>query len=391
MTAFFAIAAGLIVLVSALILVPLMRAKGVRPRAEFDLGVYRDQLQEIDRDLERGTVTEAEAETARTEIHRRMLAAADGGTERATADGKASRHAALAVIVLIPLAAAAFYTLIGAPGMPDVPYASRAKEIAAAKARDPGAAPRDAAPDVDAMVAGLAERLKREPDNLDGWLMLGRSYMAMERFAEAADAFSNALKLSGDRADILTAYAESLIFAHGMTVSDDVVKIAEAALTKDPADIKARYYRGLGRAQAGDIKGALQDWIDVRRISAPDAPWMEVVNQQIAAAAQELKVDPKAVPPSPGMDALAAKPAKGPSPAAAPPGPSQADVNAAAQMTDAERQAFIRSMVERLAERLKENPNDPEGWRRLARAYDVLGEKDKAEDARRRAEAAAKP
>ena len=124
---------------------------------------------------------------------------------------------------------------------------------------------------------------------------------------------------------------------------------------------------------------------------------MEVVNQQIAAAAGELKVDPKTVPPSPGMDALAAKLAKETPPAprvgapAAPPGPSQADVNAAAQMTDAERQAFIRSMVERLAERLKENPNDPEGWQRLARAYEVLGEKDKAEDAKRRAQAVKKP
>lgn len=398
MTAFFAIAAGLIAVVSALILVPLMRAKGAQPRAEFDLGVYRDQLKEIERDLERGTVTPAEAETARTEIHRRMLAAAESGAERTATDGKGSRRAALAAVALIPLAAAAFYMTIGAPGMPDVPYASRTQEIAAAKAREGNNALRSAVPNVDAMLANLAERLKREPDDLEGWLMLGRSYMAIERFADAADAFSNASKLSGERADILTAYAEALIFAHGMTVSADVVKIAESALAKDPVDIKARYYRGLGKAQAGDVKGALQDWIDVRRISAPDAPWMGVVNQQIAAAAGELKVDPKTVPPSPGMDALAAKLAKEAppapridAPAAAPPGPSQADVNAAAQMSDAERQAFVRSMVERLAERLKENPNDPEGWQRLARAYDVLGEKDKAEDARRRAQTAKKP
>lgn len=393
MTAFFAIAIGLIVVVWALILMPLMRAKGARPRAEFDLGVYRDQLTEIERDLERGTVTPTEAETARTEIHRRMLAAAEGEAEKAASDGKASRRVALAVIALIPLAAAAVYTFVGAPGMPDVPHASRAQEIAAAKARDSGGPSRGAAPNVDAMVAGLAERLKREPGDLEGWLMLGRSYMAIERFAEAADAFAKAVELSGNRGDVLTAYAESLIFAHGMTVSADVVKIAESALAKNPADIKARYYRGLGKAQAGDVKGALQDWIDVRRISRPDAPWMEVVNQQIAAAAGELKVDPKTVPPSPGIDALATKAATDSRPAssAAPKGPDQADVDAAARMTDAERQAFIRSMVERLAERLKENPDDPEGWRRLARAYEVLGEKDKAEDARRRAESAKSP
>ncbi len=123
------------------------------------------------------------------------------------------------------------------------------------------------------------------------------------------------------------------------------------------------------------------------------APWGPVLRQQIERAARALDIDPATVKPSPGAAALVAarpgarEPPPGAPPATTPAGPGRADVEAAARMSDEERAAMIRSMVKRLADRLEENPGDREGWLRLARAYEVLGEAEKAGEARARAEA----
>ncbi|MFB3134375.1 MAG: hypothetical protein ACE1Y3_01430 [Rhodospirillales bacterium] len=141
------------------------------------------------------------------------------------------------------------------------------------------------------------------------------------------------------------------------------------------------------------MRGALQEWVDLRVLSPPDAPWGPVLQQQIKTAARALGIDPATEEPSPGAVALAGArapfrgPAPGAPPAATPAGPSRADREAAARMSDEERAAMIRSMVQRLADRLAENPGDREGWLRLARAYEVLGETEKAGEARARAEA----
>ena len=132
-------------------------------------------------------------------------------------------------------------------------------------------------------------------------------------------------------------------------------------------------------AQRGDVKAALRGWVDLRAVSPPNSPWLPVVNQQIARAARELGVDPASLEPSAEVRALVG--------AAALPGPGQADMDAAAALSGPEREAMVRSMVDRLASRLEAEPGDLAGWQRLARAYDVLGETEKANDARARIEA----
>ena len=134
-------------------------------------------------------------------------------------------------------------------------------------------------------------------------------------------------------------------------------------LEREPANPYAIYYAGLALAQDGHTQQAFNLWVTLARASPPGSSWLAPLKQQIAAAAQDLGV------PVPDLTAAGT---------AAEPGPSQADVDAAAEMTQEERDAFVQSMVARLADRLEQQPDDLQGWLRLARAYVVLGENEKA-------------
>ncbi len=375
-----------------LLLAPLARrGRASAPaRAAYDITVYRDQLTEVDRDLDRGLLDEEQARAARIEIQRRMLAAAaeegSGGTEEPGRSRPSGRVAVIAAIaVAVPAGAIGLYLYLGAPGVPGQPFAERGAATAEADAGEGS---------LQAVVGRLAERLLRTPDDLTGWLLLGRSYMTLEHYEDAANAFRRAMRLGDNRADIAADYAEALALADGGPITPEVRQIFEGVFAAEPRNLKARYYLSMAKAQRGDVRGALQDWIDLRILSPPDAPWRPVLQQQIERVARALDIDPATVEPSPEAVALAARPAfrdtaPGAPPAAspAPAGPGRADVEAASRMSDEERAAMIRSMVERLAGRLEENPDDVEGWLRLARAYEVLGDSEKAGRARARAEA----
>ena len=377
-----------------LLLVPLAR-RGRAPaptRAAYDITVYRDQLAEVDRDLERGLFGDDQAHAARIEIQRRMLAAGaedgSGGTEKPARPRPRGSVAVIAAIaVAVPAGAVGLYLYLGSPGAPGQPFAERGTATAGADAE---AGDQEG---LRAVVGRLAERLLRNPDDLNGWLLLARSYMTLEHYDDAANAFRRAMGLSDNRADIAAGYAEAVALGDGGPITPEVRQIFEGVFAAEPGNTKARYYLGLAKAQQGDVRGALQDWVDLRVLSPPDAPWHPVLEQQIERAARALDIDPATVEPSPGAVALAgARPpfrgtAPGAPPATSPAGPSRADREAAARMSDEERAAMIRSMVKRLADRLEENPGDREGWFRLARAYEVLGEMEKAGEARARAEA----
>jgi cytochrome c-type biogenesis protein CcmH len=377
-----------------LLLVPLAR-RGRAPaptRAAYDITVYRDQLAEVDRDLERGLFGDDQAHAARIEIQRRMLAAGpedgSGGTEKPARPRPRGSVAVIAAIaVAVPAGAVGLYLYLGSPGAPGQPFAERGTATAGADAE---AGDREG---LRAVVGRLAERLLRNPDDLNGWLLLARSSMTLEHYDDAANAFRRAMGLSDNRADIAADYAEAVALGDGGPITPEVRQIFEGVFAAEPGNTKARYYLGLAKAQQGDVRGALQDWVDLQVLSPPDAPWDPVLQQQIERAARALGVDSSTVEPSPGAAALAAAhplfrgTAPGAPPATSPAGPSRADMEAAARMSDEERAAMIRSMVKRLADRLEENPGDREGWFRLARAYEVLGEMEKAGEARARAEA----
>lgn len=355
-----------------LIVRPLMQASKLVPaRADYDLEVYRDQLAELERDVARGVVGSTEAEAARREIARRILSTdmaaerPDANAAHASTRGQTARRvAALGIAGFVPILAFFLYLVVGAPGVPDFPFAERATAPQAGEM-----------PDIGKAITALEAQLKEKPDNLEGWLLLARSYAALKRFADAADAYHHVMTLSGDRPDAVSAYAEMRVMAAQGEVNDEVRKLFETVHAKSPADARASFYLGLAKAQRGDGEGAIRDWLAIEAAAPPDAPFLRALRAEIARVAQQYKLDPATLAPS--------RPAPPNTAGASPPavGPSAADIAASRNMTPAERDAMIKGMVERLAARLQQSPDDLDGWRRLGRAYRVIGEPAKAIDA----------
>ena len=237
------------------------------------------------------------------------------------------------------------YATLGDPNLPDQPHAERAAEA-------------HGAAEMNALLNELEARLKADPSRLDGWLLLGRSRMRMEDYAKAAEAFAHARALAPNEAGIGAEYAEASIHAEQGAVSEEARAALVAAHDADPGDPKALFYLGHDAATRGDHAAAVQYWTDLVAVSPPDAGWLSDIHARIESEAE-----------AGGIDLASVKPTIAPPP----------------QMTEGD----IRAMVERLAARLEANPDDPEGWARLANAWRVLGETDKAAAAEAHAKAAA--
>ena len=377
---FWSVAATLTALVVAGLLVPLLRRpRDAAERSDYDLAVYRDQLAEIGRDLARGEIGAEQAAAARTEVERRMLAAAPADTPQSESETAPRRPAykpshkavAIALVIAVPVLAVVSYLELGAPGAPSQPFAER---------RATADGETQSTPALAEMADRLAARLAEAPDDLDGWLLLARTYGALGRFAEAAQVFDQAIENGFDGAELHAAQGEALTAAAGGTVTPEARQSFAAALERDPTDTRARYYGGLALAQDGRGREAVTVWSALLREAPPEASWRDFVAGQVRQAAAALGEEP---PP----EAAETAPPEARSPMAGAPGPSQGDVEAAGQMSDEERVAFIRSMVERLATRQEAQPENLEGWLRLVQAYGVLGEVDRAQAALARAEA----
>ena len=363
MIPFIIMAALTVIAVLAALLLPLRRVEAGAPieRREYDLTVYRDQLREVERDLEQGLFTREEAEAARIEIQRRMLATAEGpASDHTEATPARARATILAIAVILPWSAAGLYMALGAPGLPDLPMTARQGEVAQQG-------------DMTRLIGQLRQRLEQQPEDVDGWMLLGRSYISVGQIREATDAFARAADLSGRRPDVLAAWAETITRLDGNWVNGQARALFEEALRGDAAEPRSRFYLGLARAQGGDVVGAIDDWKALAADSPPDAPWMPLLMDRISRASAEIGAAPGTV--------------AAPPPAMQPRGPSTADMEAASRMSAGDRETMIRSMVEGLAARLNENPDDRDGWLRLGRSYQVLGETAKAEEAFARARA----
>lgn len=367
-----ALAAGVL----AILLLPFLRKQAARSvdGQNFDVAVYRDQLAEVDRDLERGHITAEQSDSVRLEIQRRLLAA-HGRSGAATTTPVSRNPVVVILICLIPLLSGALYLHLGAPETPGFPHAERNDPVVTAGAGG----------DMKDMIAGLEARLAANPDNPQGWAMLGRTYLVLEQYDRSAAAFNRLFELTGDiRAK--SEYAEARIMANGAIVSGQMMLVLDEIIQAAPLDPKARFYSGVGTAQNGNLVGAVQIWTDLVHLSPPGAEWLPVVHRQIDDAAATAGIDPADVTPSPEAIELAVRAGSDRLPVASgspPPGPTAEDIEDAASMSEDEQLEMIRSMVQRLADRLEETPTDPQGWQRLIRAYEVLGESEKADQARR--------
>jgi cytochrome c-type biogenesis protein CcmH len=307
--------------------------------------VYLDQLQEVDRDRTAGLIGEAEAESARVEISRRLLVAAD--VEAKASLGPVAqtvwhrRAAAMAVVVIVPAIALGFYLKLGSPTVPDQ----------SAFARD-NAQPSDQS--VASLVSQVEAHLARDPNDGKGWDLLAPVYLRMGRFDDAVVARRKAIALNGDSAERDSGLGEALVAAANGVVTDEAKLVFLRAVAADQNEPKARYFLGLADEQDGNRGAAAAKWRALLDSAPPDAQWTDFVRSALARVTAD------------------ASPANG---------PSAGDVAAAGTMTDAQRTDMIRGMVQRLADRLRTDGSDVEGWLRLVRSYAVLGDRDKAKDA----------
>lgn len=335
--------AGILCIASAMILFwPLWRgSRGIASRMLYHRAVYRDQLAEIDADLAIGEIDEQSARLAKAEIGRRVLAESSPVSE--TPQSKVPRWA-MAAVLLAPLAALALYGWVGHP-----------RPIAANHATDNAA-------EMDALTAKLAAKLQENPDDLEGWKLLARSYTEIGRFRDAAEAYRHALAVDRQHdANLIGDFAESLSMANNAVIPE-ARRAFEAILENDPKNARARYYLAEERAEAGALDEALTRWRDLAKDTAADAQYLPLIRGRIAEMARRLGRDP--------AQALADLPQ--------PQGASPSEAAPAEAESEQSQSAMIEGMVARLAQRLESEPNDLEGWLKLGRAELVLGHADQA-------------
>lgn len=246
---------GVTLIVLAMVLGPLMKQTKPPPeRNSFDRAIYRDQLQELDREVARGVIEAGEAGVARLELQRRLLAADNPTTPIKT--GGRQLVLALGLALAIAIGAVSLYWRMGAPGLPDEPLADRQGERAERDAAQAQLA------QIKAMVAGLAEKLKSAPDDVEGWLRLGRSYAVLGQTEDAAGAFAQAERLRPNDPAVLLAEAQALMAGHKVTdpISDDAVALLKRVAVIDPSNPAAMWYLGLHAAQQGNFAEARDDW-----------------------------------------------------------------------------------------------------------------------------------
>ncbi len=351
------ILAGLTAIVLFFLLRPLAGASGFAPaRQAFNATVYRDQLDEIDADRGRGLIGEAEAEAARLEVARRLLAAdAEASSEKTPDKGRRTARLALVGVALaLPLGVLSLYLLYGSPRLPDQPLVARLQDPASEK-------------NLGALVARVEARLRSHPEEGEGWDVIAPVYMSARRYGDAADAYGQAIRLLGPSAPRLSGYGQALVLEKEGLVSEAARSSLERALALDASLVEPRILLAIAKEQDGNYAAAIEDWRGLVEREGADDRWRAMVQQRIAEAEAHLSGDG----PAPG-------------PAAAP-GPDAADVAAAQTMSPADRQAMIEGMVQRLATRLEQQGDDLAGWLRLVRAYTVLDRKDEAEKALARA------
>lgn len=302
-----------------------------------EAAVYTDQLAEIDRDVAAGLIGAPEAEAARVEIGRRLLAAVDGARGvPAQSNLRLRRVSAILALVALPIAAVTFYLSYGSPQLGDFPLSQRTRVA-------------DANQPLDNLVAQVEAHLEKNPTDGRGWNVLAPVLARLGRYDEAIRAYRNSITYNGDSAERRSDLGEALMGAAGGVVTAEAKAEFERAVAQKPDEPKANYFLGLAAEQDGRQADAAAIWRALLEKAPAEAPWRPLVQAALVRVG------------GPDMPAL-----------------SNDTMTAAKDMSEADRGTMIRGMVDRLAARLKQNGDDVEGWLRLVRAYMVMGERDKA-------------
>lgn len=354
--------AVLALIASIIMAMPMLRQKrSVVASSEAIPAVLLDQLDEVGRDIERGVISKEEGQGAEQEIKRRILMHARKNPQNAKRSTKGGRSALILSAVLVPVFAAVYYTSMGSPEISSVAFAKRLEE-------------RQEAAQINDAAARLYDRLVGDPNGgpSEGWMLLGQAYAKMGRFPDAVAAF----EIVSDRPEadsaVFSMLAEALINDEEGIVTPRAEDAIDKAIALGPSNPAAVYYKAIALSQAGDAELARN--ILIERLEAADGfyPWMETLLSEANRIGAEIGDIPVPITRFDSMTETF--------------GPTQEDILNAQNMSEEDRGAFIQSMVERLAARLEDEPNDLEGWMQLGNAYSVLGRVDEAIDALEKAE-----
>jgi cytochrome c-type biogenesis protein CcmH len=326
---------------------PLAQAKEA-VRSGSDVEVYRDQLDELERDLKAGTIGKNEAEAARVEIARRLLAAADAAKAQPVEDHPATaarfrRAAIVVVLLLLPLGAISLYLRLGSP------------ELASDYSPVVRSSPSDQQTAIESMVGKVEAHLQKNPRDGRGWEVLAPVYLQLGRYSDSVRAWRSALLLLGETAERQANLGEALVAEANGVVTDEANNAFVRAVTLDKTTVSARYYLGIAAEQDGKREEAAKIWRDLIAGAPEGAPWLTDVRTALARV--------EGAPGSPSR------------------GPTAEQMAAAMTQSPDQQTAVIRGMVDGLAARLKQDGSDLDGWVRLVRSYKVLGESDKAQAA----------
>lgn len=284
MILYWLICAGLVAIALAFVLPTLLQRTSVdddTDKERVNVEVYRDQLSELDADLANGIVSPEQYRQDRDEIERRLLE--DVGTpaesaERKSAPANAGRGAVYAVSFGIPVLAVVLYLIVGTSA------ALKGVPPQALSASGPFSDGQMGQQGIEANVAALAKRLEQNPGDADGWAMLGRSYVSLEKYDDASNAYAKAAELKKDDADILTEYAFALAMTNGRKLEGRPAELIKQALSIAPENPKVLQLAGTAEFEAKNYQQAIVYWQKLLKMSSGNPDLEQSISKRIEQA-----------------------------------------------------------------------------------------------------------
>lgn len=349
---------GLAACAGLLVALPFLRTRGVADAATTQMDIYRAQLNDLAREEAAGEIDVDAASVMRTEIERRILDTTEPLAPARTSTQNLDRITAATAAAVVVLGSVALYAVTTPQNAGDAPDAS-------------GATAQNLA-DIDAAIVRLEQRLEQSPGDAEGWRMLGWSYFETGRYAQSVEAYRRAVVAAPSEVAYQSALAEALTWANEGAVSNEARDKFRAALRRDPSDERARYYLALAKAQQGDLRGAVDDWIEALAAASPQSEWAPTMRADAEAAARDAGIDIAGRLPPPPAEVVAGS--------GAPPHPVTARTPADGDPQQAQ-QDMVADMVGNLERRLARDPRDADGWVLLMRSRMVMGQPDRAQAA----------
>jgi cytochrome c-type biogenesis protein CcmH len=289
--------ATIMIIIALLFTVPwLLRAgrstKSTRPDPDtLNTEIIKTQLAELDTDLKMGRLDETQYAAARRDLERELLDdLSPSGSAATTKPARSGQWAVVLLVVAIPLMALALYQHLGSRQI--IPLLEQGG-AATATSGSPGQHAMGEQ-SLEQMVNTLAERMKDEPDNLRGWVLLARSYETLNRYADALVAYRNARRLSGDNPEVLADYADALVMANGGRFNDEAGEVLQKAVEVQPENVKALWLIGHWKNQQGAYSEALTYWQRAAALLPPGGEDANIIAQQISQVQQRLGITPTA-------------------------------------------------------------------------------------------------